>query len=285
MKRILLIFLVLLTGTALFGQDTLVTWSDEEILGKIVEIENKVVSIILPDEPEKTHRVSISELQRATYENGQSVYFFEKYPDIITKMKKAAPYRNMIEFGPIAPPFNHFYAGYERLFAKRQTYEVQAGIMAPMMMPVDDRVKGFHLNLAWKSIFTEPVKLSGMSVRPQMQGAYAGLMLSFNLFSYSQSVDFPTDTVAYYIVYDSRKTRVNVFLPTLHFVFGYNQMIAPALMLGFSGGIGGGPMMVLNSDETIRKEAMLPVSSIGVQRFIAGPFSLSAMLTVGYLFK
>jgi|GEM_PF-3058698 len=285
MKWLCLIILFLCNTSLVRAQDTLVTWNEEEILGKIVEIDNKIIVFNPSDEPGKTYRIHSSELQRLSYENGQTIYFFEKYPDIVTKMKKASPYRNMIEAGPFGIPFNHFYVGYEHLFEKRNTLEVQAGIIAPMLMPGNENLKGFHLNCAWKRIFSEPVRISGLSVRPQMQGAYAGLMLTMNLISFSQKIDFPIDTVGYSILYDQRKTRVPVFLPTMHFVFGYNKMVAPAIMIGFCGGLGGGPKLVLSSDEQIRKQAVIPETTIGIQRFSAGAFSLIGQISIGVLIK
>ncbi|HPB02773.1 MAG: hypothetical protein AB7V36_01245 [Bacteroidales bacterium] len=285
MKWLVFAFFLLNNASLMIAQDTLVTWDDEEILGKVVKIENKIIYVILVDEPHKTYRIHSGEFQRLTYENGQTIYFFEKYPDIVTKMKKASPYKNMIEAGPFGIPFNHFYVGYERLFEKRNTMEVQAGIIAPMLMTGKEKLRGGHVNFAWKRIFSEPVKISGLSVRPKMQGAYAGLMLTLNAVSYSQSIDYPVDTVGFNILYDPVKTRVPVFIPTLHFVFGYNKLIAPAVMMGFCGGIGGGPRMIMSSDEHIRDQASLPETAIGIQRFASGPFSLIAQISIGVLFK
>lgn len=269
---------------SLFGQDTLVTWSDEEILGKIVKIEKSVVTIVVVDEPDKEYRIHTSELQRASYENGNTIYFFDKFPDIVTKMKKSAPRKNMIEIGPLAPMFNHFYIGYERLFAKKMTYEIQAGVIAPMAMPSNDKLQGFQLNFAWKNIYSETVKFSGLSVRPKMQGAYIGFLLSLNCIAFNNYIEFPSDSAGI-AFWTTERTRVRVFLPTLHFVFGYNKLVAPSIMLGFSAGIGGGPMIVMNSSEYVKNQAEMPQVSIGMQRFVSNPFSLSAVFTCGILLK
>ncbi len=283
MKIILVFFVCWLTGVYAYGQDTLVTWSEEEIIGKIISIERKVVIIELPDEPGKQYRIHSSELQRATYENGKTIYFFEKYPDIVTKMKKSTPSRDMIEFGPLGPVFNHFYVGYERLYSKKSTYEVQAGVIAPMVMPWPGKMKGFNVNFAWKSIFSEPVRISGLSVRPKMQGAYIGFQASFNMIWFNQNVVMPTDTSLLY--YSPVLTRINVFYPTLHVVFGYNKMVAPSVMLGFCGGLGGGPMIIMNRNEDVRNQASLPDYPIGGQRTVTRPFSLLAMITCGILIR
>lgn len=284
MLRILPAFLLCLFSFVLNAQDTLVTWDDEEILGKIVKIENKVVTIVLEDEPEKEYKIHTSELQRATYQAGNTIYFFDKYPDIITKMKKSSPRKNMIEISPLGPMFNHFYVGYERLIAKNQTFEAQVGVMAPMILYSESKLKGFQLNFAWKNIYSEPVRISGLSVRPKMQGAYIGFLFSVNYVSFSQDIVFQIDSLGTF--YDqTRSTAVNMFVPTLHFVFGYNKMVAPAIMLGFCGGFGGGPQFVLSNDTHIKRQASLPAVPIGFQRFVASPFSMVAMFTCGILLK
>jgi len=56
-------------------------------------------------------------------------------------------------------------------------------------------------------------------------------------------------------------------------------------MMGFCGGIGGGPKFILSSDEHIQKQAILPETVIGIQRFSSGAFSLVAQISVGVLFK
>lgn len=284
MTKILLFSFFLCAALSLFGQDTLVTWSDEEILGKIVKIEKSVVTIVLVDEPDKEYRIHKSELQRATYENGNTLYFFDKFPDVVTKMKKSAPRKNMIEFSPLGPMFNHFYIGYEHLFAKKMTYEIQAGVLAPMALPLNENLKGFQLNFAWKNIYSETVKFSGLSVRPKMQGAYIGFLLSLNYISFNDNIYFPSDSG---IAYSGQtvETRVKGILSTLHFVFGYNKLVAPAIMLGFCAGVGGGPMIVLNSNEYVKKQASLPTVAIAQQRFLSNPFSLTAVFTCGILLK
>lgn len=284
MAKILLFLFFLVANMSLFGQDTLVTWSDEEILGQIVKIEKHTITIILVDEPDKEYKIHTSELQRASYQNGNTVYFFDKFPDLVTKMKKSAPRKSMVEIGPLGPMFNHFYVGYEHLFAKNMTYEIQAGVMMPMMLSDNSKIKGFQFNLAWKNIYSEPVRISGLSVRPKMQGSYVGFFMSLNYFSFTDRIAFPVDSVG--IMFEEfRNTRVKVFLPTLHFIFGYNKLVAPSIMLGFCAGIGGGPAFILSSDEYIQKHASIPQTVVGVERFISNPFSLLAVFTCGVLLK
>lgn len=266
------------------SQDTLVTWSDEEMIGRITSIEGKVVTIVFPEEPEKEYKVHTSELQRASYADGKTIYFFEKYPDIVTKMKKSSPKRNMIEISPVGPMFNHFYIGYERYFAKNMTYEIQLGTMLPMLSYSDTKLKGLHLNIALKSVFSEPVRISGLSVRPKMQGAYIGGLFSLNYLSYSQNITYRLDSAGIYFQRTSSE-RVNAIMPTLHFVFGYNKMIAPSMMLGFCAGLGGGPHFILSNDVEIRDQAQLPDVVMGVQHVMNPPLSMLAMLTFGILFK
>lgn len=283
MPRAILLVLLLIFTSHVFSQDTLVSWYEEIFVGKIQKIQKNVVSIILEEEPDKTYRIHTSELQKAIYQDGRVVYFFDEYPDIVTKLKKSSKRKQKIAFSPIGAPFNHFYLGYEHMIGKYQTLEYQAGYIGKTIMPIEKNAWGFHTNILWKSIFSEPMRISGLSVRPRMQGAFYGFMLSVNYLHFRDDITYHSDT-SYFYTYSETK-NINALIPTIHFIFGYHQMIAPAIMITYSAGLGGGPVLYLSSDERLRDQTTLPKMAIGNQRFVSNPVSINAMLTLGILLR
>lgn len=275
-------FFLILSNSNISAQDTLITWYDDSFIGKIIKINKQIISFEMQDELGKTYRIHTSELQKAIYEDGKVIYFFEEYPDIVKRFKKSSPKKKKVCISPISAPFNHFYVGYEHMISKNQSLEYQLGFIHEMLMPSNKNAKGAHANIIWKSIFTEPMRISGLSVRPKMQGAFYGFMFSLNYVHYIDDISYPSDSL-YHFTTENKK--INSLIPTLHFIFGYNQMIAPSLMLTFSSGIGGGPELILSKDQQIKKYASLPNIAIGSQRFIAQPFSLNAMITLGFLLR
>ncbi|MBN2730043.1 MAG: hypothetical protein JXR53_12530 [Bacteroidales bacterium] len=283
MLRTIIIVILLCTTKLIFAQDTLVSWYEESFTGKIQSIKSNIVSIILEEDTDKVSRIHTSELQKAIYSNGEVIYFFDDYPDIVTKLKKSSKRKQKIAFSPIGAPFNHFYLGYEHLIGKNQTLEYQAGYIGKLLMPIEKNAWGFHTNILWKSIFSEPMRISGLSVRPKMQGAFYGFMLSINYLHFKDNIMYHSDT-SFYTTYEQTK-KINAIIPTIHFVFGYHQMIAPAVMITYSAGLGGGPILYLSSDERLRNQATLPEMAIGSQRFVSHPVSINAMLTLGILLR
>ncbi|PLW94308.1 MAG: hypothetical protein C0592_03245 [Marinilabiliales bacterium] len=279
------VLLLFLAANSLFAQDTLVSWYDEIFTGKILNVKSNIVSIILDEDSTRTQRIHTSELQKAIYGNGEVIYFFDEYPDIVTKLKKSSKRKKKISFTPISAPFNHIYFGYEHMIgkSKNRTLEYQAGYLGKMLMPIDKNAWGLHSNFLFKSIFSEPMRISGMSVRPLMQGAFYGCMVSFNFIHFEDDIVYRSDT-SYFTTYTLNK-KINAIIPTVHFIFGYHQLIAPAIMITYSAGLGGGPVIYLSSDERLKNQAEFPDIAMGSQRFISLPVSLNAQITLGILLR
>lgn len=282
--KIFLFIIILVLFKTVSAQDTIYTWQAETLIGKVTEIDGKIIKVVLQDEPLKEYRIHAAEIEKIAYSNGKVVYFFEEYPEFVKKMKKSSPRTQMIEIGALSPTSNHFYGGFEHVINKKYLGEYHVGVIYPMLMPnsLTNKMNGFYFRGSIKYLFSEPMKISGLSVRPKMQGAYIGLAFTSTFISYNYNLRLSIFQGGNYYL-EERKVRVQSYLPTLHLVFGYNNLIAPSIMLGYCAGLGGGPEIILNKDAQIRDKAGFETSSFGGQSWVSKPLSIYAMITVGIL--
>lgn len=277
---------IIIMAQQLNAQDTIFTWQAETLIGKVTGIDGKIIKVILEEEPEKEYRIHAAEIEKIVYADGKVVYFFEEYPDLVKKMKKSSPRTKMIEVGFLSPTSNHFYGGYEHVISKKYLGEYHLGIITPMLMPnsLTNKLNGFYFRGSIKYLFSEPMRISGLSVRPKMQGAYIGLAFTNTFISYNYNLTYTVFQGGNYYQ-EVRKVRVSSYLPTLHLVFGYNNLIAPSIMLGYCAGLGGGPEIIMNQDAQIRDKAGFEAPSFGGQSWVSKPLSIYAMITVGILLR
>lgn len=253
--------------------DTIRLYNQDTLLAKVIKVDQRIITL---KSGEKSMKILVSEVESIHYADGTVTFLASKNFKYIEKLKKGNKSRKMITLYPAGLMSNTFSAGFEYMNKKRAVHVTRTGFFIPVFKNFGfmENVHGAFIEYGYKKIFTEPLRISGLSVRPLWQGFFWEINTSISYLDFKyNNLNFNDES------YDA-----HAWVPSLHFTFGYSTMLVPKLLFGFGVGVGVSPGNIIMEDENASVHPSFNKDNICLQKYISHPVSIQSFLQIGYIF-
>lgn len=256
--------------------DTLRFYNQDTLLAKVVKVDQRTISLNVGG---KSMKVAVSEVESIHYSDGTVTYLISKNFKYIEKLKKGNKSRKIITLYPAGLMFNNVSAGFEYMNKNRGVHVTRAGLFLPIFLNSEtmENVHGGFMEYGYKKIFTEPLRISGLSVRPLWQGFFweVSTSVAYLDFHYLTGSNLSLNKQSF---------KAHAWIPSAHFSFGYSTMLVPKLLIGFGVGVGVSVGNIVMDDPNSLIKPSFNKEHIGLQKYISHPVSIKSFLQIAYVF-
>ncbi len=234
MKKLALLFGLLLVSFFMSGQDIVTMRSGEEMSVNIVEIAVNTVTYTELDGPDLKITIDKDDIAEIDMENGR-VYTFELDHSRIQVLDYDQQMHRAVKMGFLTPTMGSFRLEYEQNIKPGQSMLFTTNLIGLGFDPADENPRGLGISAGYKFMRSPEYYLERQRRSHRMMGAYLMVEANFSGFGRDRNISYYDPDMG---TYQNENIRQGMYGGALTLSYGKQYVFGNRFVLDYSVGLG-----------------------------------------------